>query len=118
MGARCSSAEAQVCHRSYIIAARLGGSTYQTLLLVGLSFECPKTLLTSKGNLFPLKQSVLLTYESRWRQVELTVLGLVKNCLNNCFIYNVIPKKSTCMICVINYIIVTTFRMRNLIRTL
>ena len=39
-------------------------STYQTLLLVGLSFECPKTVLTSKGNLFPLKQSVLLTYQT------------------------------------------------------
>ena len=55
---------------------------------------------------------------TRWRQVEITVLGLVKICLNNCFIYNVIPKKSTCMICVISYIIITTSRMRNLIRTI
>jgi hypothetical protein len=29
-----------------------------------LELRMPKTVLTSKGNLFPLKQSVLLTYET------------------------------------------------------
>jgi hypothetical protein len=36
MGPRCSSAETQVCHRSYIIAARSNSVLLWAVILVGL----------------------------------------------------------------------------------